>query len=70
MNNISYDKLRSLLEEQDIKLYSLIRIAGINRYTINCIKKDKPITMPAAEKICKALGCEIGDIVEINKKEE
>ncbi|MBQ6518143.1 MAG: helix-turn-helix transcriptional regulator [Anaerolineaceae bacterium] len=63
-SNISYEKLIHLLSERNMKLYSLIRIAGVNRYTVSCIKKNKPITMPAAEKICTALSCGICDIME------
>lgn len=67
---VNYSGLFSLLREMNVKLYSLIRFAGINRYTIDCIKKGEPITMSAAEKICCALCCGIGDIIDFQQREE
>ena len=46
--------------------YKYLRItSGVNHSTLAKIKKDKYVSLESLEKIARALGVNIGDIVEL-----
>ena len=61
---VSYAHFFRTLKEKKISIYALVQKKGINANTINCIKKGKSITTYTLENLCKALDCQIPDIVE------
>lgn len=63
---ISYKKLWKLLIDRDLKKKDLVRMAGISNYTLNKLNSSKSVTTDVLVKICKALNCEIDDIMEID----
>lgn len=63
---ISYKKLWKLLIDRDLKKKDLVQMAGISNYTLNKLNSSKSVTTDVLVKICKALNCEIDDIMEID----
>lgn len=61
----SYKKLWKLLIDKNLKKKDLIRMSGISNYTLNKLNAGKSVTTDTLLKICAALNCEIGDIMEI-----
>lgn len=62
---ISYKKLWKLLIDKDMKKKDLEAASGVSHYTINKLNRGDNVTTDVLAKICAALGCEIGDIMEI-----
>ena len=66
---VSYKKLWKKLIDLDLKKKDLESMAGISHYTINKLSKGENITTDILGKICKALGCNIDDIMEFVEEE-
>lgn len=62
---ISYIKLWKLLLDRRMKKTDLKTFANISTTTIAKMSKDLPVSMEVISKICKAFGCDVGDIMEI-----
>ncbi len=62
---ISYKKLWKLLIDKDMKKKDLGRIAGISSSTLAKLGKDENVSSETLNKICLALECNIGDMMEI-----
>lgn len=60
----SYVKLWKLLLERGIKRTDLISIAGISSNIVAKMGRNEYVSMDSLEKVCKALKCDISDIVE------
>lgn len=61
---ISYAKLMSLLAYRKITKTQLGKMAGISTATLSKLSKDEIVTTDTLNKICKALKCNIEDIIE------
>jgi len=62
---VSYKKLWKLLIDKDMKKKDLCKAAGISSSSIVKLGKNENVTTDILVKICKALKCDIGDIMEI-----
>ena len=62
---VKYIKLWKLLLDKKLKRPDLIPIAGISANVLARLGKDEYVALESLEKICVALGCDIGNIVEI-----
>lgn len=62
---ISYKKLWKMLIDKDMKKKDLCARAGISPASITKMGKNGHVTTAILQKICIALECQIGDIVEI-----
>ncbi len=62
---VSYKKLWKLLIDKDIKKKDLSAKAGVSPATITKMGKGGHVTTEVLLKICTALDCTMGDIVEI-----
>lgn len=60
----SYNKLWKLLIDKKMLKKDLIKQTGLNSSTIAKLSKDKQVSMEVLGKICKALECNVGDIVD------
>ena len=60
----SYKKLWKLLIDKDMKKKDLGKIAGISNYTITKLTKGENVNTDTLARICKALNCNIEDIME------
>ena len=68
---ISFKPLFKLLIDRDIKKKDLAEMANISIATITKMGKDgSHVQSDVLERICLALGCKIGDIVQIIKIDE
>jgi len=64
---ISYKKLWKLLIDKDMLKKDLQKKAGISSASITKLGKNENVNTGILEKICKALDCDISDIMEITK---
>ena len=68
--DVSYNKLWKLLIDKRINKTQLKDLAGISTNAVAKLGKNEPVSMDTLSKICSALNCEVGDILEINKTSE
>jgi len=61
---LSYKKLWILLIEKELKKTDLKSLCNIGTVTLAKLGKNEPVSMDVLQKICKALECNIGDIVD------
>ena len=67
---VSYKKLWKLLIDRDLKKKDLLSLAGISWSSVTKLSKGETVSMEVLMKICKALECDIGDIMELIPTEE
>lgn len=63
-----YRKLWKLLIDKNMKKTDLIPIAGISTNIVAKLNKGEYVSMESLHKICKALNCDIGDIITFGEK--
>lgn len=61
----SYKKLWKLLIDKDMKKEDLRKAAGITTTAMAKLGRNENVNLEVLLKICKALECDISDIVEI-----
>lgn len=61
---ISYKKLWKILIDKDMKKKDLQSKANISWTTITKMSKNEKVSLDMLMKICEALDCNIGDIIE------
>lgn len=67
---ISYNKLWKRMIDQNLNKTQLKEKAGISTNAVAKLGKNEAVSMDTIEKICKALNCNIGDVMEfIDEKE-
>lgn len=66
----NYKKLWKALIDKDWKKTDLIANAGITSNVLAKMGKGEAISMDSMKKICIALNCDIGDIVELNPQKK
>ncbi len=67
---LTYNKLWKLLIDKNMNKTDLREITGLGQATIAKLVKGENVTTDVLERICKALNCEIADIVEIKDSSE
>ena len=65
--NVDYKKLWKLLIDKDMKKTNLITVAGISSNVLAKLNKGEFVSMESIQKVCKALGCDVGDICVVNE---
>lgn len=68
--DVSYNKLWKVLIDKDMKKKDLQVAAGISWTSVTKLSKGETVSMEVLMKICKALDCNIGDIMDLVPKEE
>lgn len=63
--SISYKKLWKLLIDRDMKKKDLREAAGISTASMAKLSKNENVNTDILIKVCKALNCDISDIMEI-----
>jgi DNA-binding Xre family transcriptional regulator len=66
---ISYKKLWKILIDKDMKKKDLQAAAGISWASVTKLSKGETVSMEVLIKICKALNCDIGDVMELIPEE-
>lgn len=62
---VSYKKLWKLLIDKDMRKKDLCKVASISHASMAKFGKNENVTTDVLVKICKALQCDISDIMEI-----
>ena len=65
MMPFDYKKLWMLLLQKDMKKKDLEEQAGLSSATIAKLTKGETVTTEVLEKICRALDCDVEDIMEL-----
>ncbi len=66
---VKYVKLWKLLLDKGLKRTDLIAQAGISSNVLAKLGRDEFVAMESISKICKALNCDVGDMMEMVDKE-
>ena len=61
---VSYKKMWKLLIDRNLKKKDLEEMAGVSHYTMNKLTRDNNVTVDVLEKVCRALGCSLDEIME------
>lgn len=64
---ITYKKLWKLLIDKNMNKKTLMELSGVSAASMAKLGKGENITTDVLLKICKALNCDISDIMEIEK---
>lgn len=70
---ISYIKLWKLLLDKKLKRTDLKSVADISTTTLAKLGKDLPVSMEVIGRICEALNCDVGEVMQFileNDKQE
>ena len=69
---VSYKKLWKLLIDKEMMKKDLRAMTGVSTTTMSRLSKDENVSTEILSKICSALNCDVGDIMEFvpDKKEE
>lgn len=62
---LSYNKLWKLLIDLNMKKKDLKDLTGIGSTTLTKLNRNEPVSMDVIIKICLALKCNVGDIMDV-----
>ena len=62
---VSYKKLWKLLIDKDMMKTELAQKANVSNYTLAKMNKGENVTTDVLVRICKALECNLDDIMEL-----
>ena len=62
---ISYNKLWKKLIDLKLKKIDLKELTGIGSTTMTKLNNDEPVSMDVMIKICLALKCNIGEVMDV-----
>lgn len=65
-----YKKLWKLLIDKNLKRTDLKKLAGISSGSLAKLGKDENVSMDILQKICAALECNIGDVMDLVPEEK
>lgn len=67
---VSYNKLWKLLIDRKMKRGQMRVAADISTFTLAKLGKDENVSMEVLKRICNALQCNVGDIMDILPDED
>ena len=67
---IKYNKLIALMKENGLTTYKIRKENIISQSALTAIKNGKSVTTDTIAKLCKALNCQPGDIMEYVEEDE
>lgn len=67
---VSYKKLWKKLIDEDMKKKDLQAAAGISWASVTKFSKGETVSMEVLMKVCDALHCNVGDIMDFIPEEE
>ena len=62
---VSYNKLWKRMIDLNMKKKELKELTGIGSTTLTKLTNDEPVSMDVMIKICVALKCNIGDVMDV-----
>ena len=66
---VSYKKLWKLLIDRELKKKDLREMSGVSPATLSKLGRNETVNGEVIVKICTALHCDVGDIMEITESE-
>ena len=63
---VSYQRLWETLKQKNIRKHDLMELANISSTTLTKLNKNEMVALTILIKICKALDCQIEDVVEVS----
>lgn len=66
----SYNKLWKLLIDKNMKKKDLMAVTGISQATIGKLGRNENVNADVLVRICVALHCDIGNIMEVKSDEQ
>lgn len=66
---ISYERLFAAMKEKGLTTYKIRKDKIISETTLQKLREGKIVTTEAIANLCKALGCQPGDIMEYIQEE-
>ena len=69
LRKASYKKLWKLLIDKDMNKKALSEAANISMSVLAKMGKGETVTVETLVKICNAINCEVGDIIELIEAE-
>ena len=63
---VKYDRLWKLLKTKNIRKHDLMGMADFSSATLTKLNKNEIVALSVIVKICKALDCQIEDVVEVS----
>lgn len=67
---VSYNKLWKLLIDKGMNKGDLREVTGMGPSTMAKLGKDETVSMDVLLRICEALHCDIGEIMEVQSQRE
>lgn len=67
---VQYNRLWKLLIDKKMKKSALTELADVSSSTIAKLNRDEYVSLEVLERICRALRCDIGDVVELTEELE
>ena len=67
---VQYNRLWKLLIDKKMKKSALTELADVSSSTIAKLNRDEYVSLEVLERICRALRCDIGDVVELTEQSE
>lgn len=61
---ISYKPFQKLLIDREIKKQDLLKMTGISSATMAKLNTNEYVSLEVIDKLCTALGCQPGDLLE------
>lgn len=61
---ISYKPFLKLLIDRDIKKQDIMKKANISSATMAKLGKDEPVSLDIIDRLCSALSCQPGDLLQ------
>lgn len=66
---IKFKKLFTLMKKKGLSTYKIRQENIISQSALTALKNDKSVTTDTLDKLCKALNCQPGDIMEYEDEE-
>lgn len=66
----NYNKLWKLLIDKKMRRKDLMKLTNITSTTIAKMGKCQPVNLEIIGRICKALKCNVGDVLDIEDRDE
>ena len=67
---VQYNRLWKLLIDKKMKKSALTELADVSSSTIAKLNRDEYVSLAVLARICRALRCDIGDVVELTEEAE
>lgn len=61
--SLNYEKLFILMKEKGLTTYRIRKENIISQSALSALKNNKSVTTETIDKLCRALGCQPGDIM-------